>query len=97
MVLLVLLVVDVVVVVGQAAGGRASLRRKVVSSLPSRTAVPPNSVQYASVLSVVTTATGDMVPFRSMATCGPLHTAFTSTPPFTRTSLQVAPVVSVYL
>ena len=92
--------VDVVVVVGaeaaQLPGATAFVRRNVLSSLPSCTATPPNSVQYASALSVATTATGDMVPSRSMATWPPLHTALASTPALTSTSLQVAPVVSLY-
>jgi hypothetical protein len=94
----VVLVVDVVgVAVEQLAGADASFPRKVTESVPSFTSVPPNSVQYDSVLSMVTTVTGDMVPLMSLATCAPLHTAFASTPPLTRTSLHVAPVGSLYL
>jgi hypothetical protein len=65
---LVLELVDVVVVVGQLTGAAASFRWKVLSSLPSFTTVPPNSVQYCCAFKVVTTATGDMVPLRSIAT-----------------------------
>jgi hypothetical protein len=90
----------VVVVAGteaaQLPGAAESFRRKVLSSLPSCTAVPPNSVQYASALSVMTTATGDMLPMRSRATWAPLHTALARTPAFTSTSLQVAPLASLY-
>jgi hypothetical protein len=99
----VLVVVDVdelelvVVVVGQFAGVEASFARNVLSSLPSLTTAPPNSVQYCCVFSVVTTATGAMLPFRSIATWLPPQTAFTSTPSFTRTTLHVAPLTSRYL
>jgi hypothetical protein len=73
MIVLVVELVDVVVVVGngQVAGGLASLRRKTRSSLPSFRAVPPNSVQYCSVFNVSTTLTGDIPPFRSIATAYP--------------------------
>jgi hypothetical protein len=100
-VVVVVAAVEVVVVVGaeapQLPGAAAFVRRKVFASLPSCTATPPNSVQYDSSLSVVTRATGDMVPSRSMATWLPLHTALASTPALTITSLHVAPVLSLYL
>jgi hypothetical protein len=102
LVLVLVLVLDVevmlvVVVVGQPAGASAPFRRNVVSSLPSLTAEPPNSVQYSSLLSVVTTATGDMLPFRSIPTCEPLQTAFASTPFLTTTTVHEAPLISLYL
>jgi len=90
-------IVVVVVVVGQLPGTGASLRRNVLSSLPSLTSVPPNSVQYCSVFRVVTTATGDMLPVRSMASWLPLQMAFASTPFFTSTMVHVVFVVSLYL
>ena len=41
--------------------------------------------------------TGDMLAFRLMATWLPLQSALANLPAFTRTSLQVPPVGSVYL
>ena len=91
-------VVDVLLVVGagHVAGGEEDLRRNTLPSDPSFTTSPPNSLHRPCVLSVVTTTTGDMLPFRSTATCGPLQTAFVSTPLATTTTLQVAPVPSLY-
>jgi hypothetical protein len=90
-------VLTVVVVVGgaQAVGAPAALRSKMRSSLPSLTAVPPNSVQYFSALSVSTTLTGDISPLTSSATCAPAQTALMIAPCRTNTCLHVEPVGSL--